>query len=171
LPVYPDYVRGHARWLDPAVAPYVLQAADAEGWARVDRWSPGIANSAMRKFPACIPSSLGEVGRIVNRALGGDRLDVGAIQRLFAARDGETGEVVHAADTLRRKVSGETVRYVVNRNINYTNICGASPTTCRSTKSLAAPWKLGSVALLKFACRAVFIRRSTPRPTSHCCAR
>jgi FO synthase len=138
LPVYPDYVRGHARWLDPAVAPYVLQAADAEGWARVDRWSPGIANSAMRKFPACIPSSLGEVGRIVNRALGGDRLDVGAIQRLFAARDGETGEVVHAADTLRRKVSGETVRYVVNRNINYTNICEYKCAFCAFSKGKTA---------------------------------
>jgi FO synthase len=128
LLIYPDYVRSHLRWLDPAVAPYALKAADAQGWARTDRWSPGIAEAVMRKFPARVPSSLGDLGRIVNRALAGDRLDVGAIERLFAVRDGEIGEVVHAADTLRRQISGETVRYVVNRNINYTkqNIAGGS---------------------------------------------
>jgi FO synthase len=138
LPVYPDYVRGHARWLDPAVAPYALKAADAQGWARADRWSPGIANSAMRKFPAGLPSRSGEVERIANRALTGTRLDVSDIVRLFAARDGEIGEVVHAADTLRRNVSGETIRYVVNRNINYTNICEYKCAFCAFSKGKTA---------------------------------
>jgi FO synthase len=31
--------------------------------------------------------------------------------------------VVRAADTLRREVNGDEVTYVVNRNINYTNVC------------------------------------------------
>ena len=39
------------------------------------------------------------------------------------ARDADYEHVVTAADALRQAVSGETVRYVVNRNINYTNIC------------------------------------------------
>jgi FO synthase len=43
--------------------------------------------------------------------------------RLFAARDTDYEHVVTAADALRQSVSGEAVRYVVNRNINYTNIC------------------------------------------------
>ena len=43
--------------------------------------------------------------------------------RLFAARDADYRRVVTAADELRRAMSGDTVRYVVNRNINYTNIC------------------------------------------------
>ena len=30
---------------------------------------------------------------------------------------------ITAADALRQSVSGDVVRYVVNRNINYTNIC------------------------------------------------
>ena len=45
------------------------------------------------------------------------------IVRLFAARDADYEHVITAADALRQTVSGETVRYVVNRNINYTNIC------------------------------------------------
>ena len=43
--------------------------------------------------------------------------------RLFAARDADYRHVTQAADALRRAVSGDVVRYVVNRNINYTNIC------------------------------------------------
>src|SRR5712692_8013785 len=39
LPVYPEYVG--ERWLDPAVRPAVLRAADAMGLAREDRWAPG----------------------------------------------------------------------------------------------------------------------------------
>ena len=34
-----------------------------------------------------------------------------------------SGNVAAAADDLRRRVNGETVTYVINRNINYTNIC------------------------------------------------
>ena len=43
--------------------------------------------------------------------------------RLFAARDADYQRVCTAADELRQAVSGDVVRYVVNRNINYTNIC------------------------------------------------
>src|SRR5205085_2366451 len=38
-------------------------------------------------------------------------------------RDADYRYVTQAADALRRTVSGDVVRYVVNRNINYTNIC------------------------------------------------
>src|SRR5690606_22127896 len=47
----------------------------------------------------------------------------GDIARLFAARGEEFSYVVRQADALRRAVNGETVSYVVNRNINYTNVC------------------------------------------------
>jgi FO synthase len=61
--------------------------------------------------------------RIVERATGGNRLDHPEIQRLFTARDADYRHVTQAADALRKAVSGEVIRYVVNRNINYTNIC------------------------------------------------
>ena len=41
LPVYPEYVAERDRWLDPAVVPHVLRAADATGLARDDAWAPG----------------------------------------------------------------------------------------------------------------------------------
>ena len=39
LPVYPEYV--DPRWIDAAVLPHVLHAADAEGLARDDAWAAG----------------------------------------------------------------------------------------------------------------------------------
>src|SRR5208337_4966966 len=99
-----------------------------------DRWSPGLANVSMPKFRVCAPSPVGDVGRIAGRALTGTRLNAGEIERLFRARDDEVGEVVYAADALRQKVCGETVRYVVNRNINYTNICEYRCSFCAFSK-------------------------------------
>src|SRR5205823_9266873 len=60
---------------------------------------------------------------IVGKAMAGARLGEADIVRLFGARDADCALVVAAADELRRSVSGDVVRYVVNRNINYTNIC------------------------------------------------
>jgi FO synthase len=60
---------------------------------------------------------------VIAKAMGGRRLDGAEIVRLFGARDLDYQRVLTAADELRQAVSGEVVRYVVNRNINYTNIC------------------------------------------------
>ncbi len=60
---------------------------------------------------------------VIAKAMGGRRLDEPEIVRLFGARDADYERVLTAADELRQAVSGEVVRYVVNRNINYTNIC------------------------------------------------
>ncbi len=42
------------------------------------------------------------------------------------------------ADALRRDVSGDTVTYVVNRNINYTNVCKYKCTFCAFSKGKMA---------------------------------
>jgi FO synthase len=43
-------------------------------------------------------------------------------------------KVVTAADQLRSRVKGERVTYVVNRNINYTNVCGYRCQFCAFSK-------------------------------------
>ena len=45
------------------------------------------------------------------------------IVTLFGARGPEVAAVAAVADDLRRQAVGDTVTYVVNRNINYTNLC------------------------------------------------
>ena len=63
------------------------------------------------------------LGRVLDRVLEGAPLDEARIVRLFEARGGEARAVCEAADRLRRERNGDAVSYVVNRNINYTNVC------------------------------------------------
>ena len=63
------------------------------------------------------------LGYVLDRVHDGAPLDEGQIVRLFEARGGEARAVCEAADALRRKRNGDVVSYVVNRNINYTNVC------------------------------------------------
>ncbi|PKP98237.1 MAG: 7,8-didemethyl-8-hydroxy-5-deazariboflavin synthase [Alphaproteobacteria bacterium HGW-Alphaproteobacteria-13] len=122
LPTYPAWVRDHARWHDPAMRPHILAHADAEGFARADTWSPGIALPA-RPAPATGGTVDPRIAAIVDRAAGGAALDEEDIVALFATRDADLEHVCDAADRLRAAAVGDTVTYVVNRNINYTNIC------------------------------------------------
>ena len=47
-----------------------------------------------------------------------------------AARGADFEAVCSAADVMRRRVCGDEVTYVVNRNINYTNLCTYACTFC-----------------------------------------
>ncbi len=122
LAVYSSYVKKAAEWLAPEVATRVRRLSDAEGLARDDDWAPGNTEPPRAPRPMLSEVDAG-LARLVERATAGERLDTGAIERLFAARDADYAHVTGAADRLRAAVSGDVVRYVVNRNINYTNIC------------------------------------------------
>ena len=122
LPAYPDHVRAPDTWFAPTVATAVRRASDAEGFARGDDWSPGDRRLPVLPRPR-LAAADAALARTVEQAASGARLDPPVIMRLFAARDADQAHVTSAADALRAAVSGETIRYVVNRNINYTNIC------------------------------------------------
>jgi FO synthase len=132
LPVYPRYIFDNG-WLDDAVRPAVLRAMDGDGFARDDAWAPGVAD----KLPVA-PAVTGGDGRrlrhTIDRAVAGERLDESLIASLLTARGEAYGEVVSAADAVRQAVSGDVVTYVVNRNINYTNVCGYRCGFCAFSK-------------------------------------
>src|ERR687888_119565 len=153
LAVYPEYVAELERWVDPGVARYILALADAEGLARDDDWAAGAAEqpppgaeALFEGVPGLLPAATVTTNgaRVGNGAApgvsrlplrsggvaealgkGGDEtpLDEDDVTALFHARGTDLAAVVTAADALRREVSGETVTYVVTRNINYTNVC------------------------------------------------
>ena len=64
-----------------------------------------------------------DLARILERSLDGTPPRVPEIERLFRARGPEVEAIARVADTLRERRCGETVTYVINRNINYTNQC------------------------------------------------
>ncbi len=152
LAIYPEYSRDPERWLDPALRTPVLRAMDAEGFARPDAWIAGSGSEPPREptpHPSPLPASgarektagspsprfsgeregpapregEGQIAPILDRASAGETLAEAEIVRLFQARGDAFTQVCRAADRLRRRVNGDTVSYVVTRNINYTNVC------------------------------------------------
>ncbi len=129
LTVYPAYVRSLDAWVAEPLRPGVLQASDAEGFARESTWSPGDRDAVLpaplldrlERPAAPVPSAT--VRALCERAARGEALDEAEIAALFTARGDDLVAVVRAADALRREVNGDEVTYVVNRNINYTNVC------------------------------------------------
>jgi FO synthase len=124
LAIYPAYARHADKWLDPALRTSLFRRIDADGWPRTDEWSPG----ARARLPDCAvgvgrPAIGDELPAILARAQAGNALGEGDIVRLFRCRGDEFAAVCTAADELRQASNGETVSYVVTRNINYTNIC------------------------------------------------
>lgn len=64
-----------------------------------------------------------KTGRILGRCLEGRDLVEEEIAALFATSGIDLYTVLATADQLRRQRTGDVVTYVVNRNINFTNVC------------------------------------------------
>ncbi|MEM9620834.1 MAG: 7,8-didemethyl-8-hydroxy-5-deazariboflavin synthase CofG, partial [Pseudomonadota bacterium] len=142
LTIYPAYATDLERWAHPDLHERVLEMIDGEGFPRIDEWCPGDVDvmppaeimSAIMDAPNQVSADISE---IVAKAAN-ETLDEGEIVRLFQARGDDFTAVVQAADQLRRQVSGDTVSFVVNRNINYTNICYFKCQFCAFSKGKLA---------------------------------
>ena len=124
--------------LDPPLLRAYLDLTDASGAVRPrGLWAPG------RDLP--IPSAPGRLSAewadpgwvageargavrprlaaVLDRSRAGKRPTTAEVELLATARGSEVEAVAAAADELRRRAKGDTVTFVVNRNINYTNHC------------------------------------------------
>jgi FO synthase len=64
----------------------------------------------------------------------GDGLSREELNTLFAARGADLQAVIETADALRSELVGDEVTFVVNRNINYTNVCTFKCRFCAFSK-------------------------------------
>ena len=64
-----------------------------------------------------------ETAAVLDRALSGEDITVEEAVVLFETEGKEYNALVMTADELRRRTVGDIVTYVVNRNINFTNVC------------------------------------------------
>ncbi len=135
LAIYPDYVLEPDRWIAPQLRPAVLRQCDAEGLARDDDWASGCGDPQpfdLARLPVAVLRNA-TVAHALDAALCG-KADEAQIARLFTARGGDLAAVVAAADALRQRRVGDTVTYVVTRNINYTNMCTYGCRFCAFSK-------------------------------------
>ncbi|WP_448604913.1 7,8-didemethyl-8-hydroxy-5-deazariboflavin synthase subunit CofH [Thermoleptolyngbya sp.] len=100
----------------------------------------------------------GTVSHILERALSGaDLTEAEGVTLLRQTDPGAIAALRQAADELRRRQVGDVVTYVINRNINYTNICEQHCSFCafrRDADEAGAYW-LGEGAILEKAADAV----------------
>ncbi len=135
LTVYPEYARDPEQWLDPAVRFAVLCANDLEGLARDDDWASGGDTAPRALLPPPTPARAGgPVGEVLDGVRRGEIVDEAEIVTLLGARGPELAAVCEVADDLRRELVGDTVTFVRNRNINYTNICTFKCRFCAFSK-------------------------------------
>ena len=137
LAIAPAYARAAERWVDAAQARPVVHRTDARGLARTCGWITGAAMPvpayAHQWLRGGRPSA--STAPILERAEDGEDLSEEQIVALFAVDGPDLGALIGAADALRSRVVGETVTFVVNRNINYTNICSYKCAFCAFAKS------------------------------------
>ena len=110
LCVYPEYI--DADW----VAQGVLDVIKSSYWSFIPRRGSG------RRAELSVADDVAP--RAVELARDGHSLSAEQLTALFAERRPEViGDIRAAADELRRQLAGETVTFVVNRNINVSNVC------------------------------------------------
>ncbi len=142
LTIYPRFIAA-PEWIDAKLRPAVLKLADSEWLGRDSGWSPGMADAAPGNPDAplgrIMPGPVAmQIHALLDRAADGHELSENEIATLFAARGAAAQAVVEAADALRVETRGSEVTYVVNRNINYTNICAYACSFCAFSKSSAS---------------------------------
>ena len=128
LTIYPAYAQNLDQWTHADLHERILELVDADGFPRTDAWCPGDDQTpppkdvmtAIMDAPKKVST---DIQQILDKVSCGEDLDEAEIVRLFQARGDDFTAVTQAADQLRRSVCGDTVSFVVNRNINYTNIC------------------------------------------------
>jgi FO synthase len=110
LCVYPEYI--DPEWISQPV----LDVIKSQYWSFIPRRGSG------RRGEVTVADDVAP--RAVARAIEGLVLSADEMTALFAERRPEVIEEMRsAADSLRRELAGDTVTFVVNRNINVSNIC------------------------------------------------
>ena len=118
LCVYPRYI--DPEWLSRGV----MDTIKANYWSFIPRRGSGRTDP-----PAPIRPSL--VGGAIERARAGRVLSAEELTAMFAeTRPAAIEEMRRAADELRAELAGELVTFVVNRNINISNICTVGCAFC-----------------------------------------
>jgi len=90
----------------------------------------------MSSIEACLGTVRPEIRAILDRCLDGRELSVAEGVILDAARGRDLFALCLVADEMRMRQVGEVVTYVVNRNINFTNVCVKSCKFCAFSRDL-----------------------------------
>ena len=131
LTVYPEFI-SRPGFLDDRVRPAVLAHADSTFLARNDVWYSGTDVTPPPR--PTTRSTTGDVDALLARYSPGYEFDHHELVTLFRARGADANAVADVADGVRQDLVGDAVSFVINRNINYTNVCTFKCRFCAFSK-------------------------------------
>ncbi len=170
LPVYPEYLAtldAATQWLDPAVMRGALAASDAVGLKRSENWAPG-TTASLPGAPS--PGTARQAFHsVLTRAEAGAELEEDEIRALLEARGDEVVKLAAVADAVRREICGDVVTYVINRNINYTNICYFRCQFCAFSKGRMSENLRGKPQLMEVDQVVAIAREAVERGATEVC--
>jgi len=139
FPVGPAQAREPGRWLAPEIAQRVRADANGMGLPSSGIWFAGQDGSSPARPAAQVlgqrsPRPSAAVARGLAALGRGESVSEAGIETLFQAQGADEAAVLAAADAARRELAGETVTFVMNCNINYTNICRYHCSFCAFAK-------------------------------------
>ncbi len=129
LTIYPEFALDPDKWLDPQLKFPILKQSDSCGFAKRDNWTPGATEPIPHLDKQLLESAVtveqvsSNVQRIVAACEAQAEISIEDVSRLFESRGADFSYITQQADRLRHECNGDTVSFVVNRNINYTNVC------------------------------------------------
>ncbi len=88
------------------------------------------------ELESCLQNVSGDIREVLERSLDDREVTVAEGALLSEARGTDLHALCLVADELRRKQTGSRVTYVVNRNINFTNVCIKSCRFCAFARTI-----------------------------------
>ncbi len=153
LTIYPEFAQDPDRWIHEDLRFAVMDRSDSESLARDDPGSvfpekaefiaadtgtdgaevilTGERSTQWYSGSPAIPPHIIEptatatrpVSEVLSGIGAGEQPGFDELLTLITARGSDVGHIAKAADDLRRRLVGDAVTFVKNRNINYTNVC------------------------------------------------
>ncbi len=152
LTIYPEFAQQPERFLDEALRFPVMDRSDSESLGRDDpgavfpekaefvkvgddgadvviigdrstQWYSGSPSTPPNLIDRDHAPIRGAVAEVIDGVRAGQEVGHDEIVTLFSARGPEVSAVAALADDLRKEIVGDDVTFVINRNINYTNVC------------------------------------------------
>lgn len=144
LTIYPEFAGNPDKWLDESLKFPILKQSDSCGFAKRDNWTPGDSEPIPTLDKELLEQTVApetvseEIKRIVAACESQQELSIEDVSRLFESRGPDFSYVTQQANRLRQETNGDTVSFVVNRNINYTNVCYFKCQFCAFSKGKAS---------------------------------
>lgn len=127
--LYPRYFSKLESFSTPLITSRLLDITDAQSLIRSDKWKSGVSNNVPSYSSGTSNSNIKKTIDDVER-----NPTLKNIQELLESSNRDFQYIIDYANSKKLDIFGSDVSFVVNRNINYTNICSFKCNFCAFSK-------------------------------------